>query len=75
MCVFFRNDLACNRRTDLMQDNLESVWIELKLPKTKAILICVAYRPPKQSDFFSRMEDCMLEHSNLMDTECLSWET
>ena len=70
VCVYVRNDIAYNKRTDLMQDNLESLWIELKLPKTRPILVCVAYRPPKQQDFFSMMEECMLKCNNLMDSEC-----
>ena len=42
--------------TDLQTDNLETVWAEVLLPKTRPILTGICYRPPRQSDFFDVLE-------------------
>ena len=56
VCVYTRKDLAVNPRNDLQNPNLEAIWIELLLPKSKPILCGTVYRPPTQSDFFSHLE-------------------
>jgi len=53
VCIFIRCDLAFNTRPDLQHDDLEAVWIELLLPKTKPILFAVVYRPSTQSNFYN----------------------
>ena len=39
VCAYVRSDFAYNERTDLHRDGLESVWLELVLPKTKPIIV------------------------------------
>ena len=51
VCVFVRCDIAFNTRPDLGNDYIESVWIEILLPKSKPILVGVCYWPHKQMDF------------------------
>ena len=50
--MFIRNDLAFSLLQDVKIQDIESIWIEILLPKTKPILVGACYRPPKQSDFF-----------------------
>ena len=69
VCAYVRSDFAYNKRQDLQKEGLEAVWLELILPKTKPILICIGYRPPKQSNFFELLENSLLEYDNLSDRE------
>ena len=60
VCLYIRSDIAFNTREDLQHQDLESLWIELLLPKTKPILLAAIYRPPKQNDFYTILEElCM----------------
>ena len=45
VCMYIRSDLAFNPRPELSTDQLETLWIEIILPKTKPVLVCVCYRP------------------------------
>ncbi|XP_051950049.1 uncharacterized protein LOC127620831 [Xyrauchen texanus] len=71
VCLFIRNDLTYNPRTDLHEKGLESAWIELLLPKTKPIIICVCYRPPKQTDFYELFEMFFCRSNVCMENECI----
>jgi hypothetical protein len=57
VCMYIRKDLACSPRSDLHSNNLETLWIDILLPKTKPILIGTVYRPPKDNDFFEYFEE------------------
>lgn len=63
VCLYIRCDLTFNARDDLLHQDLESLWIELLLPKTKPILIAAVYRPPKQHDFYHILENICLSSS------------
>ncbi|XP_071954198.1 uncharacterized protein [Antedon mediterranea] len=56
VCLYIRNDLTYNVRDDLQNDDIESLWINILLPKTKPILIGTCYRPEKQRSFFTSLE-------------------
>ena len=56
VCTYIRQDLAFSERQDLRKDNLEAVWVEILVTKTKPILICTCYRPSKQNDFLELFE-------------------
>lgn len=66
VCLYIRSDLAFNTRPDLLRDELECVWIELLLPKTKPLLVGACYRPPTQSDYFRLLEDTLSSSENVM---------
>merc|ERR1712177_140559 len=42
--ILIKNDLVHKRRSDLENDDTSTVWIELKLPKSKPMLISSIYR-------------------------------
>ena len=52
VCMYVRSDLVFNPRPELSTAQLETLWIEILLPKTKPVLVCVCYRPPHQNDFY-----------------------
>ena len=56
VCMYIKNNLAFNCRLDLLEENVEALWIDLLLPKTKPIVVGVCYRPPKDSGFLDRLE-------------------
>ena len=37
-------------------NGLEANWVELPLPKSKGILVCVVYRPPNDGGFLQKLE-------------------
>ena len=54
--VHLRGDLAFNPRPELSTDQLGTLWIEIILPKTKPVLVCVCYRPLHQNDYYKLFE-------------------
>lgn len=56
VCIFVKSDIDFNIRQDLVNVNLEAVWIDILLPKSKPILCGVVYRPPNQNDFIQTLE-------------------
>ena len=49
VCLYLRNDLNWQRRTDLEAAENESIWVELLMKHSKSILLCLCYRPPDSS--------------------------
>ena len=56
-CTFILNDVAYCIKNDISADQDEILWLELHLPKTKAIIIWTSYRPPKQNKFLEEFEN------------------
>ena len=59
--VFIRDDLKWQRRTDL-ENEMESIVIELFIQKSKPFIVCTIYRPPDSSlhnidDFETQLND------------------
>jgi hypothetical protein len=46
LLVYIKEDVPCQRRADLENNDIESIWLELKPKNSKSILICHTYRPP-----------------------------
>ena len=57
VCMYVRSDLAYNPREDLQNENLEDLWLELLLPKTKPIVIGTCYRAPNNSKLTESLEN------------------
>ena len=45
--VYVKDGVCCSRRTDLEQENLECLWLEIKPVKSKSFLLGNIYRPHK----------------------------
>ena len=57
VCVYLRNSINYNRRTDLEDSNLEMIVLEISKPNSKPFLITTWYRPPKSSlELFEKFE-------------------
>ena len=70
VCVYVRSDLAFNPLDELYHDELEAMWIELILPKTKPIVLGAVYRPPLQTDFYDVFEAVSVNNSLFYEREC-----
>lgn len=44
--VYLDDSISAIRKSDLERDSVESIWIEVLLPKAKGVLIGTVYRPP-----------------------------
>ena len=54
VCIFVRSDISYNLREDLpVLKDLESIWIDIMIPKSKPLVIGVCYRTKKNSTIFS----------------------
>lgn len=64
VCIYINSNLAFNQRSDLETSDIEAVWAEILLPKTKPIIIGCCYRFPKQSQFISQFEEVLTKLPN-----------
>ena len=49
VAVYVRDDICTIRRVDLESPDVESVWLQVNLPKSHAFLVGTFYRPPNSS--------------------------
>ena len=73
--VYISTSVPFHRRTDLEDEVIECIWIEILFPKTKSFLIGIVYRPPDSSkhlcaDFNCKFES-MLSTVSSEDKECI----
>ena len=54
VACYIRKDLAFNPREDFSPD-IENVFLDIQLPKSKPILVGVLYRPPTASGFLDQL--------------------
>ena len=57
--MYIREDLSFNPRTDLQNDNLEDIYVELLLNKTKPIITGTCYRAPDNVNFLECIENTL----------------
>ena len=57
--VSIRSDLAYNHKVELQNTDLEDLWIELLLPKTKPIFIGTCYRAPHNNKIIECLENTL----------------
>ena len=46
LLLYINNTFQYKRRFDFETETIESIWIEIKIPKSKSIFICSVYRSP-----------------------------
>jgi hypothetical protein len=57
VAVYVKNHIIALRRRDLEVDNLEAMWVELRIFNNK-LLVCVCYRPPGSGvEFWDLLRD------------------
>lgn len=73
--VYISTSVPFYRRTDLEDEVIECIWIEILFPKTKSFLIGIVYRPPDSSKHlcadFNCKFDSMLLTASSEDKECI----
>ena len=65
---YIRNDISFNK-LDLKSENIEHIFLDLFLPKTKPITIGVLYRPPKQNGFLRDLSVALQNIPNFNNRE------
>jgi hypothetical protein len=54
VAFYARNDVIVNRRDDLECSDVEGLWLEVSLPKSRSFLVGVFYRPPNSSNHYDK---------------------
>ena len=57
ICVYIRDDIAFNRRSDLENEELEDLWVEILLTHTKPIYLGVCYRNEKNNNLLKCLDN------------------
>ena len=59
VCAYIREDLAYNTRSDLCNPDLEDLWFEILLPKSKPLYIGVCYRTNDNTKCFECLDNTL----------------
>ena len=57
VACYIRKSLSYNRKTSFCR-NIEHIFVDIFLPKSKPILVGALYRPPEKSDFMEHLMLC-----------------
>ena len=71
VCLYIKSNLPYNCRPDLDREDLEMIWVELLLNKTKPILISSTYRPPTQANFIDHFDEILSTMDTSLETYIL----
>ena len=58
VACYIRSDLSYNVRNTFSEE-IENIFVDIMLPKTKPILMGVVYRPPDKSEFFELFSEAI----------------
>ena len=59
VCFYIRDDIPYKARPDLCNDDLEDLWVEILLTKSKPIYVSVCYRNDKNKNLLKCLENSM----------------
>ena len=60
MALYIRDSINYKRLTDLPDDNMELISIQVSKPKAKPFIVCTWYRPPRSTtEIINRFEDIL----------------
>ena len=65
---YIRKDISFNK-LDLKSEDIEHIFIDIFLPKTKPITIGILYRPPKQAGFLKEVSSALQNITNFYNKE------
>ncbi len=71
VCVYVRSDIGFNQRMDLNNDQIEAVWLNILLPKSKPILVGACYRPPDQTMFYEILDEVCSKCTDFVNSEVI----
>ena len=61
VCLYIKNNVAFNVRSDFCNVQIESIWAEILLPKSKPIVVGACYQPETNTGFFEIFGDTLSE--------------
>ena len=68
VACYIRNDISFSVRGDFSSE-IENIFLDILLPKTKPILIGILYRPPDQSKFLDNLSTSISQTCNFNEQE------
>ena len=68
VACYIRNDISFNIRGDFSSE-IENIFLDILLPKTKPILIGILYRPPGQSKFLDNLSTSISQTCSFNEQE------
>ena len=71
IAIYISEYVSFKVREDLDNSNIESLWVELKLPKSKPILLSTVYRPPDSGRYWVSEFEKQLEQAYAEDKEVI----
>ena len=69
VACYIRKSLSYNHQTSFCR-NIESIFIDIFLPKSKTIFVGVLYRPPNKPDFIEHLNNSLKESNISNIPEC-----
>ena len=71
VCIYVKENIYVNLRTDLMFENIEAIWAEIRQGDTQYLVSCI-YRPPSATkEYYERIVD-MFESARMTEYPVLS---
>jgi hypothetical protein len=67
--LYIANHLHYTRRFDLETDDVECLWVEVRIKSIKPILVCSVYRPPWATVSWSESFERQIETASLCNLE------
>ena len=71
LIVYVNDDLPCIQRHDLEISSVESIWLEVKQPNSKPVLLSYVYRPPSSKVQWLHDFSSSLDNASTYENECL----
>ena len=68
VACYIRSDISFNVRGDFSSE-IENIFLDILLPKTKPILIGILYRPPDQSKFLDNLSTSISQTCSFNEQE------
>ena len=71
VCIYVKDTMQVNLRDDLMLENVEAIWIQIRQGDTKFLVSCI-YRPPSATlEYYERIVD-MFECARMTEYPVIS---
>ena len=71
LVIYVKTELPCILRQDLENIAIESMWLEVRQPKSKSFLMSEVYRPPSSTVQWLHDFNCTIDNILLEEKECI----
>ena len=70
VCFYIKNGISFKQRSNLLQDGIENIFVEIFIKKSKSFLVGCFYRPPDSSAYLSKdFNDILSQNINRVSKE------